>query len=341
MRILLCDVECILKDTRYPLKDTFEDLGHRVDVFDWSYYFPRGSYPGVFYRINSRLFESLYISKINKDLCSVVKKARYDLVLVLMGRYFYPESVIELKRSVGCVVNWHSDDPFNRANSSRFLMQALPFYDMHFTPRPHLIPEYKKLGVSSIYPLGWYYRPSLIFSETSVLPSSYKFGISFVGSWSRYRENYLSKVFHLGGSVFGWGWKTHYSGTFRNYREHAHPAVSLTEMHDIFHNSAININILTRENRDVTNLRNFEIAAAMGFQLAERSDEVLRCFDEDTEIVCFSTVEELVDKCTFYLNNESPRRNIAMAGFRRVLRSDYTLSSRLKNIISKVRERLQ
>lgn len=338
MKILVCDSECVLRGTRYPLKDALEDIGHRVDMFDWSYYFPRHTDMGVMSRIKSRLFERTYIDAINKHLCSMVSKVRYDLMLVMTGRYIYPETLQHAKKSVSCVANWHMDDIFNMKSSSAHAKSSISLYDLHFTPRSHLIDEYIALGAKYVFPLGCYYRPGLIRTADEALPDSCKYKISFVGAWSSYREEMLFPLLSHGASVFGWGWTKKTSRRAKKYLSQFHPAVPILSVHDIFYQSAINVNLLTLENRDMSNLRNFEIPAALGFQLAERSDEILEFFDENSEIICFSDKEELESKCEFYLRNDSARRQIARAGHERLLRGNYSLEARMDTVVKHVKD---
>jgi spore maturation protein CgeB len=337
VRILVCDAECVIGNSRYPLKDAFENLGHRVDVFDWSYYFPRHTDSRLAGRVTSRLFERSYINTINKHLCAMVGKVQYDLVLVMMGKYFFPETIQHLKEHAACVVNWSSDDIFNLKSSSEYAKSSIQLYDAYFTPRPHLLAEFAQLGAKNVFPLEWYYRPGMLDSESRELPEEYRYPISFVGSWSSRREEFLSPLLGDGAHIFGWGWPKKTSKHVRKYSGQLHPQVSIESMHDIIRNSAINVNILTIENRDVTALRYFEIPSVKGFQLAERSDAVLKNFEEDKEIVCFAGRDELISKCKFYLGNDSARRKIALAGYNRLVRSDYSLEARLDTVLSHVK----
>jgi spore maturation protein CgeB len=83
-------------------------------------------------------------------------------------------------------------------------------------------------------------------------------------------------------------------------------------------------------------MRTFEVPACGGFMLAERTQEHLEIFKEDEEIVCFSTVEELVDKVRYYSNNDRARQTIAKAGYERVLNDHHTYRDRLIEIFSLV-----
>lgn len=333
VRILVCDEECLLPLGRYPIKEGLEDLGHRVDMFDWSYYFPSHTSERLTARVKTKMIKKVYLDRINRDLSAISVKGKYDLVIVLLGKYIYPETIQKLSANSGCIVNWNSDDVLNMKSSSVFVVESVPIFDIHFTPRPHLIPELHSMGARRVESLDWYFRPGLLNMSTPIESRRGTLPISFVGSWSKQREALLAPLMMHGASFFGSGWSNRATSLKSDYANRLHQAIPLQQVHQIFSESSININSLTHENRDVTNLRNFEIPAAGSFQLAERSEQLLELFEEDLEVVCFSDQEEMLDKCSFYLTHETARQAIATAGWIRLVKSDYSLKSRLNKIV--------
>ena len=106
-------------------------------------------------------------------------------------------------------------------------------------------------------------------------------------------------------------------------------------MLSIFASTKININLLTVENRDSTNLRNYEIPASHGFQLSERSDKIKMQFEEDEEIVLFSTNDWRKDERTFvtyYRELNSNLKNIDNGGTGPGMRSEETKNKLRKAI---------
>lgn len=85
------------------------------------------------------------------------------------------------------------------------------------------------------------------------------------------------------------------------------------------------------------NLRALELAACRVFQLLQRVPGVGEFFEEDKEIVCFDTKEEMVDKVRYYLKHEEARQRIAQAAYERVLRS-HTWQHRVQHMLSVIRE---
>lgn len=98
--------------------------------------------------------------------------------------------------------------------------------------------------------------------------------------------------------------------------------------------SKININILTAENRDTTNVRNFEIPACGGFQLCEWSPEIMQLFEEGQEIAFYSTPEDLVGQCKYYLNNELELEQIRQQGYQRLINGHHTMKNRVATIVT-------
>lgn len=59
-------------------------------------------------------------------------------------------------------------------------------------------------------------------------------------------------------------------------------------------------------------LREFEVPMSGGIHLVNRSNEILRHFEEDKHILCYSSDEELIDKARFYSSPKALNFRIAM-----------------------------
>ena len=114
--------------------------------------------------------------------------------------------------------------------------------------------------------------------------------------------------------------------------------ISIEQSNMIYQATKININLHSSNsgifdiNGDFVNPRTFEIAACGGFQLVDDRAAVRELFEEDVDIVFFSSAEEAVDKASFYLKNERLREKISRAGQEKVLKY-HTYENRLKNMI--------
>jgi spore maturation protein CgeB len=255
----------------------------------------------------------------------------------MRGDHIFPETLILCRKRIKMIVNWNTDDLFNGLNSSDFIIDSISLYDIHFSPRYNLKSEYLSKGAKSFELLNWYYRYGIDYGKYSLKNNGYFHDSTFIGSWSKRREDLLSSIDEFNIDIYGWGWnKKIKKDKYANWT--LSPNITILKMQDEFYNSKININILTLENRDTTNLRNFEIPASGGFQLSERSDEILNLLEEDKEIVCFSSKDELYDKYKYYLKNSTLREKIAKAGQNKILTTENSLISRLRQIINKLKQ---
>lgn len=85
-----------------------------------------------------------------------------------------------------------------------------------------------------------------------------------------------------------------------------------------------------------TKLKNFEAAIAGACLLTERTSDISELFEEGKEIMIFSTHEELIDKAKFLLKNESIRRRMRKAIYKRAL-SEHTWQHRFKKAFSEMK----
>lgn len=315
------------------LRDSFIGLGHEAELFDWTKFLYSAGCNNLATRIMDRVFFRLTAARINAALSDFLKGKRYDLILVTKGLHLYPDTVKKMKSAADRIANWNPDDFFNPINSNRFLQSAFREYDCIFTPRRHLLGEYLLRGARRCEFIDWYYVPKYFTVGTNE-NAGFDSDIAFIGSWSRRRENLLGALRGFNLRVYGGSWKW----ASKEFRKTVRclPPVFNDEMCSVISRSRINLNILTRENRDTSNLRNFEIPACGGFQLSERSEEILRLFREGQDIACFEGGQELAAKCSQYLADEPARLRIAAGGHRTVSEGGHTVTDRARQILDTV-----
>ncbi len=157
------------------------------------------------------------------------------------------------------------------------------------------------------------------FCEDSPSAKRYIFANSFIGSDLAWRERllYLNSL----GKHFDVDLYTG-SDTSELKNIHTHGTVkTLTEMPLIFNFSRINLNITTRSIQTGLSLRNFDICGCGGFLMTNYQEELPELYEPGTEAEYFSSAEELVDKCAYYLEHEEERAAIARRGYERTVSS--------------------
>ena len=105
-----------------------------------------------------------------------------------------------------------------------------------------------------------------------------------------------------------------------------------TEMPLIFHESKINLNMTAKSIRSALPLRIWDILGSGGFCLSNFQAEIPEYFVIGEELETYSSKEELIDKCHYYLEHEARRREIARNGFEKV-RQFHTYEIRLSQLM--------
>lgn len=100
---------------------------------------------------------------------------------------------------------------------------------------------------------------------------------------------------------------------------HVHGGVkTLTEMPKIFNLSKINLNMTIKPIQTGLPLRIFDIMGCGGFCMTNYQAEIPELFEIGVDLEAYSSLEELVDKCSYYLTHEDERRQIALNGYQKV-----------------------
>lgn len=110
-------------------------------------------------------------------------------------------------------------------------------------------------------------------------------------------------------------------------------AKSLTEMPVIFHESKINLNTTSKAIRSGLPLRIWDILSCGGFVLSNYQEEIPQFFTIGEHLDIYTSMEELTDKCHYYLYHEKERREIAENGFAEVY-AHHTYEIRLTEMLT-------
>ena len=115
------------------------------------------------------------------------------------------------------------------------------------------------------------------------------------------------------------------------------------EMIKMYSRSKINLGFSSCGNTHLKNkilqvrLRDFEIPMSSGFYMTEYIEELEEFFEIGKEIVCYKNKEDLIDKIKYYLNHDSEREKIRIAGKSRCLK-DHTWHKRFNMVFEKIFE---
>lgn len=104
----------------------------------------------------------------------------------------------------------------------------------------------------------------------------------------------------------------------------------------IFNGSKINVYVTPRAIRTGIPARVLEIMACKGFVLTNYQEDLAREFEEGRHLEMYRSLDELIEKCDYYLEHEDKRASIAQRGYEKVLK-EYNFSQKLHNIFSEYR----
>lgn len=110
---------------------------------------------------------------------------------------------------------------------------------------------------------------------------------------------------------------------------------TLTEMPKVFNLSKINLNMTIRPIESGLPLRIFDILGCGGFLMTNYQTELTDMFDIGVDLEAYASIEELIDKCDYYLTHDSERMAIARRGYEKVA-SNHTYFHRIKEMLTTI-----
>lgn len=238
-------------------------------TFDFLPYVEYATPSKLLNKVFRRVFRKINRKKINNELINEIKLYKPTSFLISKGIDIYPETLLKIKDFDIKIINWNPDDFFNKKNTNINILNSLKIYDVVFSARKHLFQEYKKRGIKNPIYLEWYYIPYLHKKINQNIPEDKK--LTFVGTYSERRDNIISSIDVINVEIWGYGWEKSKAIKKHNIMSH-NKILNQTSFPDVMAKSLINLNILTKENRDNTNLKIFEIVASGGTILTEKNN---------------------------------------------------------------------
>lgn len=113
------------------------------------------------------------------------------------------------------------------------------------------------------------------------------------------------------------------------------PAATLTEMPKVFNLSKINLNMTIHAIETGASLRIWDIMGCGGFLMSNYQEELLEYLEPGVDFDYYTTLDELIDKCGFYLENEDVRKKIALNGYEKT-KAYHTYSNRMPQMFKSI-----
>lgn len=292
------------------------------------------SYRHLYKNLKGRVLHK-FAKPLFYNQCTSFVKQRFnaikpDIVWVEMGRELNAEFIQYISSKDIPLINTYSDsftDTISKKVSKGY-NEAIPYYDIIFTPRQSDFKLYKNHGAKNV---SKFWKG---FDSTSISNKKEHLDLDFIfaGHLESYRGELLKNVVtknNFNYKIYGHNWDT-------MNLENTYPSTSFKEYCTLYKNTKIGINFFSQWAKDTQNSRLFEIPGSATFLFTEYSVDAEECFKEGVEAEFFRNEEEFSDKLKYYLAHEEKLKNIAEAGFK-VASAKYTNSARIEQMISKIK----
>lgn len=298
----------------------------------------------LWYRIVNRLFVRYCLSikfhnkLLNKQIKQEVERNHYDMVWIDKGVTIEANTLKFIKRMqpLCIVVGYSPDNMAERHNQSQVFLESFPFYDYYITTKSYTVRSLQNMGcrhilfVNNAYEESFHHPYSLTQQEKEKLGGK----VGFIGAWEEERCRSILYLAQHGIPVRVWG-----GGRWLQYKG-KYPTLTVEErgLFSEEYNKAlsafdISLCFLRKMNSDLQTTRTMEIPACGSLLMAERTVEHEMLFKDGEEAVFFSTDEELLCHCRYFLVHETERIHIALAGRQRCLASGYSNYETIKRVI--------
>src|SRR5690606_37491883 len=212
------------------------------------------------------------------------------------------------------LVNFLTDDPWNRAHYAPWFLAALPLYDHVWSPREAIMDDLRRAGVRQVDYLPFAYNPAVHYPQapaTDAERERYDTDVLLVGGADADRVPLVAPLVRAGVRValYGGYWHRHAAT-----RRHAKGLLDAEGLRKATSGARVCLGLVRRANRDGHAMRTFEVPAMGGCLLVERTPDHERLFGAENEAVLyFTTTGDIVERVRWLLERPADRARLAAA----------------------------
>lgn len=284
---------------------------------------------------------SYYRKGINRKIVDICRQEKFDIVWIDKGNYILPSTLRTIHRLQpdAKIIGYSPDNMAERHNQTVWFTKGLKYYDWYLTTKSYIVDWLKEYGcqnvmfVNNAYEDTFHHPYNLTNKEKETLGGI----VGFIGSWEKERCEAILHLADNGIPVRVWG-----GGKWLEYMDYG-PNLRI-EGKALFSDdynralSAFDISLcfLRKINFDLQTTRTMEIPACGSLLMAERTVEHESLFIDGEEAVFFSSNEELLEKCRFYISHPEERKRIADNGLKRCHESGYSNYMTIKKALGQI-----
>lgn len=278
------------------------------------------------------------VRTLNEELLKKAQQLKPDFILFIKPIYITPETVVGLKK-ISKLYSWHADHVDFPKNFSDYFYKAIPLYDCHFSANIDNTGAMLRYGAKRSINLPITVNKDC-FQQAQITEEDRRcFGsdIVFVGNYAKeMRAEYCEKLCKDGYDikVYGFGWEKLGRRSCLIKSKRIEPKeLGCEGMPKVFQASKIALAFVREHNNEQSGLRSYEIPICEGFMLHVRTKFISEFYEEGKEAEFFSSYEEMKIKIDKYLSDNESRKRIALAGYKRIIESNFFIIDHVKKLL--------
>jgi hypothetical protein len=304
--------------------------------------FNHDSYLPIPCYVRAQLLDNLYyerdqrLRRLYQDVAEILRRERVDVLLVDNCPPYHPEflrtlSVHKVLRIADGPLSAYDRD-FAYLHAYDQILYHSPAYSRDLGMKEKL--SYCGARSSDLWPLGLFeagHDPRE--DEESLFSRKRDVDIIFIGALHVNKMPLLAKVKKAFGAqsvIRGLAsWKKNLYFNVKFGAPGWIRPVSFRDYVPLYKRTKIGINIHNRGKYTVGSYRLFELPGNGVMQISDGGEYLETFFERGKEIVGYDTIDELIGKLRYYLDNDLAREKIARAGYERVMR-DHRMQHRFE-----------
>ncbi|MBF6136757.1 glycosyltransferase [Nocardia otitidiscaviarum] len=330
MKILFVGDDWVGSNAR-SLADGFRQAGHEVVVVDTTAVtLPARLSPRWVYSKAARRRAPWTVDRLHREIDAAAAELVPDVLFAFKGVHLDQRRL--LSTSAGVRVHYSADDVSNPYNTTPEYLAHESEWDLIVTTKAHNVAELRDRGAKNVTFVRSAYDPA--WHHPCARRGARDFLVGFIGAVRPDRRDLLVDLAREYGPRMllrgpGWRrvrplWRTGAAVGGPVYGEHFSAAVA---------GVTANLVLLNSDNRDTHTCRTFEIPAAGGLFVGQRTDEHADLLDDGTECFLFSDPAELREVLARCARHPDEAAKVAEAGHRRVVGGRHRYVDRAREII--------
>jgi len=276
------------------------------------------------------------INNINRYIIAALKEKAYDLIWVDKAVFITPKTTALLRSRASKLVHFTPDPAFTFHKSKLFL-KSLPYYDFLVTTKSYELEHYYKyIKTEKVLYATQGFDAKL--HKPSKHPFSKKEGFVFIGHYEDQRGEVLEKLLQNDIKITLAGIKWHqFAKKHQNNPNliYLGDGVYGEDYVKTLQKAKMAWGALSKWVPELHTTRTFEIPACGTALVTERNLET-QSFFKDDEAIFYTNENDLIEKITFFMNNDKPLEVLTKKGASRAVTSAYDYNAILNAILKTI-----